>query len=199
MKPSSQSPRTPSRLSDSVHHQLSQYAIAASAAGVGVLALAKPAEAKIVYTPAHIVLNGRSNTHYDLDLNHDGIVDFVLSHTYFVSYTQGASCSGSRVLVPYRFMHYSDAVVGHSNFAYALRAGAKIGPSNNFGSSGLLALALGTRAGCPKSSYGAWANGGKGLRNRYQGQEPLRLGSRQCVEVAAQCHAHWLRLRNCSE
>ena len=51
MKP--QPPKTPSKLSDSVHHQLSLYALAASAAGVGVLALAQPADAKIVYTPAH--------------------------------------------------------------------------------------------------------------------------------------------------
>ena len=45
--------RTPSTLSDSVHHRLNMYALAASAAGVGVLALASPAEAKIVYTRAH--------------------------------------------------------------------------------------------------------------------------------------------------
>ncbi len=46
MKTSSQ-PRTPSRLSDSLHHRLNMYALAASAAGVGVLALAQPAEAEI--------------------------------------------------------------------------------------------------------------------------------------------------------
>jgi hypothetical protein len=39
-------------LSDSVHHQLNMYALAASAAGVSVLALAQPAECKIIYTHA---------------------------------------------------------------------------------------------------------------------------------------------------
>jgi hypothetical protein len=33
-----------------MHHQLNMYALAASVAGVGVLALAQPAEAKILYT-----------------------------------------------------------------------------------------------------------------------------------------------------
>jgi hypothetical protein len=50
------------------------YTLAAGAAGVCILALAQPAEAKIVYTPANIRLG--MNQHYDLDLNHDGITDF---------------------------------------------------------------------------------------------------------------------------
>jgi hypothetical protein len=50
------------------------YALAASAAGVGVLALAHTAQAKIVYTPAHTKI-GQS---LKIDLNHDGIADFNL-------------------------------------------------------------------------------------------------------------------------
>jgi len=34
--------------SDSIHHQLNLYAVAATAAGIGMLAVAQPAEAKIV-------------------------------------------------------------------------------------------------------------------------------------------------------
>jgi hypothetical protein len=40
------------------------YALAASAAGVGVLVLAQPAEAKIIYTKAHHLIP--PNTHYNL-------------------------------------------------------------------------------------------------------------------------------------
>ena len=82
MKPSSQPPRAPSRLSDSVHRQLSQYALAASAAGMGMLALTQSAEAKIVYTPAHrhVLLHHP----LALDLNHDGIVDFKIRRGTFV-------------------------------------------------------------------------------------------------------------------
>jgi hypothetical protein len=70
-----------SNLSDSIHQRLNMYALAASAAGVGILALAQPAEAKIVYTPAHIKIGNFSVVH--LDLNHDGINDFTLKDTYF--------------------------------------------------------------------------------------------------------------------
>ena len=47
MNPSSQPPRTPSKLSDSVHHLLNLYAIAAAAAGIGAL-FARTAEAKVI-------------------------------------------------------------------------------------------------------------------------------------------------------
>jgi hypothetical protein len=67
-------PRRAANLSDSVQHKLNMYALAASAAGVGALALAQPAEAKIVYTPAHVNIAG----HVNLDLNHDGIADFTI-------------------------------------------------------------------------------------------------------------------------
>lgn len=72
-------PRT--NLPDSLHRQLNMYARAAGAAGVGALALAQGAEAKIVYTPANlkIVQNGGLIT---FDLNHDGIADFGLSDKF---------------------------------------------------------------------------------------------------------------------
>jgi len=73
--------KTPSRLSDSLQHQLNMYALAASAAGVGMLALAAPAEAKIVYTPAHIRIKLNHGI-INLDLNHDGINDFQFSARY---------------------------------------------------------------------------------------------------------------------
>jgi hypothetical protein len=53
MKRSSGPRKTASDLSESVHQQINMYAIAAAAAGVGVLAFAQPSEAKIVYPPAH--------------------------------------------------------------------------------------------------------------------------------------------------
>jgi hypothetical protein len=48
----SSGPRKTANLSASLNHQLNGYALAASAAGVALLALAPTAEAKIVYTPA---------------------------------------------------------------------------------------------------------------------------------------------------
>ena len=80
MPRSSRPTRTPANLSESIHHQLNMYALAAGAAGVGVLALAQPVEAKIVYTPAHRVIGPDSR--YLLDLNHDGITDFTIANSY---------------------------------------------------------------------------------------------------------------------
>jgi hypothetical protein len=76
MKPSLQ--RTPSRLSDSLQRHVNAYALAATAAGVGMLALSQPAEARIVYTRAHRKIQYCDPHHacFGLDLNHDGIVDF---------------------------------------------------------------------------------------------------------------------------
>jgi hypothetical protein len=55
---------------------LAAYAMTAAAAGVGVLATARPANAEIVYTTAHTTF---TNGVLFLDLNHDGTNDFGLS------------------------------------------------------------------------------------------------------------------------
>ena len=118
MKP--QPPRTPSKLSDSVHHQLSMYALAASAAGVGVLALAQPAEAEIVYTPAHVGI--RLGVHYKVDLNHDGTPDFVIYY--------GFMHDGIDAYLSVSPVNRQNEVWGTQPYASALPAGARIGPDN---------------------------------------------------------------------
>ncbi len=72
--------RNPSKLSQSLQRHLNAYALAASAAGVGMLALASPAEAKIVYTKTHRVLG--ANSKFNLDLNHDQRIDFTISQHF---------------------------------------------------------------------------------------------------------------------
>jgi len=56
MKRSSGPCKAPSKFSESLHQQLNMYALAASAVGVGVLALAQPAEAKIVHKRLHVTI-----------------------------------------------------------------------------------------------------------------------------------------------
>src|SRR5215471_12989912 len=66
-------PRTSVKLSESVHRQLNLYALAASAAGVGLLSVPS-ACAEIVYTPTHVkmdVVHG----FYPIDFNNDGTFD----------------------------------------------------------------------------------------------------------------------------
>jgi hypothetical protein len=62
-------PRKQAELSRSFHHQLNMYALAAGAAGVSLLALSQPADAKIVYTATH--KNIGANQKLLIDLNHD--------------------------------------------------------------------------------------------------------------------------------
>ncbi|HXM61633.1 MAG TPA: hypothetical protein VN950_12330 [Terriglobales bacterium] len=75
------SSRSTCNLSEPTNQRLNAYALAAGAAGVGMLALAHPAEAKVVYTPANIPITQNGGA-VELDLNHDGINDFQFSNIY---------------------------------------------------------------------------------------------------------------------
>ena len=66
---------------DSLHRLLDMYALSATAAGVGLVAAAQPAEAKTVYTPSNIPINVNGGE-VKLDLNHDGINDFAFYAGY---------------------------------------------------------------------------------------------------------------------
>jgi hypothetical protein len=79
--------RTPRHLPYSIHQQLNMYALAAGAVGVGLLALAQPAGAKIVYTPTKVQLITGQDIYVDLD--HDGTNDF-----YFVGQQSQKTSSG---------------------------------------------------------------------------------------------------------
>jgi hypothetical protein len=65
MKRSPRPRRVPGNLSKSVLRRLDFYALAASAAGVGMTV--QPADAKIIYTPTHVLIVGIVS----VDLNHD--------------------------------------------------------------------------------------------------------------------------------
>jgi hypothetical protein len=173
--------RKPTYLPQSLNHRLNSYALAASAAGVGLLALPHPTEAKVVYTHAHVVLAPRSNSHYYLDLNHDGIKDFTFSHFYFYSTTSQFWASVVQ-MSPYK--SNGNGVAGN-NFASALRAGVKVGPRDNFSKWGFMAWARGTGRSQNSSFTGAWANGGKGLSNRYVGLQ---------FSIKGKVHYGWARV-----
>ena len=72
-------PRKTAELPRSLHQQLNMYALAAGAAGVGLLAAAPPADAKIIYTPAHRVITPKHS--FNIDFNHDGITDFRIANS----------------------------------------------------------------------------------------------------------------------
>ncbi len=77
--------RNPASLSESLQRHLNSYALAASAAGVGMLALAQPAEAKIVYTKIHHVIGPHGTYHFSL--NHKGTDFVIFEHGSIVGFT----------------------------------------------------------------------------------------------------------------
>jgi hypothetical protein len=186
--------RKTAKLSESVHQQLNMYALAAGAAGVSVLALAARAEAKIVYTPAHVQLSSKP---FPLDLNHDGIVDFYLLHHYVHSSTfrnnleacqflrtdsRGESCIGSNPGA-----NEIRVIEGMSTlYGAALRAGAKIQRGDRFRKGHAVNMGGMQYPYLPPPRwYGPWINGGRGVKNRY-------LGIR--VQIKGQVHYGWARM-----
>jgi hypothetical protein len=176
MEPSSQ---PPARLSDSVHRQLTLYALAASAAGVGMLALTPLAEAKIVYTQLHRTIP--SGGHYQLDLNHDGLTDFVLADMFR---SLNSSYSGTSSALVYPFNHGSNRVSGRGNFASCLQKGVRIGPGGHFSPFDRVMARMHWFDGS-YSVKGDWANGGKGAEKRF-------LGFR--FNINGKTHYGWARL-----
>jgi hypothetical protein len=118
------------RLEPRLDKSLLAYATAAAAAGVGVLALANPAEAKIVYTPAnkHIAPNGT----LPLDLNHDGKVDFTFVDTHGTSTFGGGW--GFLTMFPNRSLNkiWGHTSNGFERYASALAAGVSVGSKGQF-------------------------------------------------------------------
>lgn len=170
MKQHPRASTTPLVPSQSLQRRLNMYALAASTAGVSMLALAQPSEARVVYTKVHEVI--RPNGTYDLDLNHDGTVDFVI-HQWGLLLTKEAL--GNAV---------QGQGAGWAAFASALLRGAWIGPSQRF----LRSSFYGEKMVAPRTSTsgrtyvsGPWDN----VKNRYLG---LRF------RIHGETHYGWARL-----
>jgi len=173
MKPSPRPPRTFGELSDSLHYRLDMYALAASAAGVGMLLSAHAAEAKIIYTKAHIYIpHGYT---YHLDLNHYGKTDFVLQNK--TSRYCTSTCVET-LIASGKAPH--NRLVRSSGFAAALRAGSPVGPHDSFANAGVMAVSI-SRLWTHNSSFGPWVN----VKNRYLG---LRF------TIKGKTHYGWARL-----
>ncbi len=177
-------------ISDSLERQLGTYALVASAAGVSVLALAGFSEAKVVYTETHEVTRVRLPLY--IDLNHDGIKDFVLRTTYYA----GSSYFEAGLDASSAYHKTKNAVAGKHlsrsgyffSAASALPAGVRIGAKSEFPvHRPVMAKELFAR-GVPSSKYsdvGRWVSKGKGVRNRYLGLKFV---------VGGKVHYGWARV-----
>lgn len=175
MKESLPSLRTSSTLSKACYERLNAYALAASAAGVGVLALGQPSEAKIVYTPTSVTIVG-PNGIYNLDLNNDGQIDFTIrnrksrgssSYSYILSqqaaHGNGAECSQGH---------------GGPGYALALKRGSRVGSRRRFCQTDGLEYVFGSGS---RFYFGDWKN----ATNRYLGLK---------FKIKGQTHYGWARL-----
>jgi hypothetical protein len=175
------SPRKTIKLSESVHQQLNSYALAAGAAGVSLLALAQPSEAKIVYRPTLVSIP--PNTSYTVDFGLGPVpiltirnVRVFTAHTTYNRCFDGLSVKGD-------VAGLSITTRGHtSRLAYALSSGATIGPQQKFQQASSVIMAeLANNRYIHFHSRGRWLN----VTNRY-------LGIR--FQVSGQFHYAWARL-----
>jgi hypothetical protein len=123
----------PAQLSESLHHQLNMYAISACAAGVGMLALAQPAEAKIVYTKTNCILGNSRTGGCLIDFGLDG-GKFTVLYNHFENGVGGelfvqkyTGEGGGRLLVAQTGTAYTAC---SQRNALALRAGRRIEPNS---------------------------------------------------------------------
>lgn len=178
-------PRIAARLTTKLDKTLLAYANAATAAGVGILTLTFPAQAKIVYTHAHQELP--LNKTFFLDLNHDGIADFGFNNSKGTSSFGGGW--GVLTIFPAKSANkiWGDKTSnGFLRYASALVAGIKVGSDKQFTPGNKVMARSSSNGGRPgrPSSYnckGPWKN----LTDRYLGLKFV---------VQGRTHYGWARL-----
>jgi hypothetical protein len=175
--------------SEPVSQRLNMYALAAGAAGVGMLASANPAQAKIVYTPANIPIVQNAGP-VELDLNHDGINDFQFSNAYTTERKRQPEGfhQSSLTVDPVQQSNRVRAVESHGSFeAAALPKGRNVGPHSPFqpNQSGLIMVACagGTSGG---GCGGAWLK----VKQAYLGFKFV---------IKGKVHFGWARIRLAGE
>jgi hypothetical protein len=161
---------------ESIRHHLQTYSIAASAAGVTVLALVPPGEAEIVYTPANVQIGPFD--YYSLDLTGNGTTDF--------SFTAYSCCAGGTIYrawinaIP-AVAGNEIAVVGHKNVTDLLY-GHRIGPKTKLTSGGVeLGYGYFNTSNFRYKCRGPWNN----KQDRYLGFKFL---------ISGEVHYGWARL-----
>jgi hypothetical protein len=164
-------------ISAKLEKNLAAYVTAASAAGVGLLALAQPSEAKVVYTAANKQFVNQS---FAIDLDHDGINDFVFRYRYGTDHylSVGAAQKGNAAVSggQQTIRGVARAVAG------VLPKGAVIGSAGKFvGARQVVGAVYYNSDGGQTYFYGKWTNAGT-----------LYVGLQ--FNIAGQRHYGWARL-----
>lgn len=169
--------------SGNLNSQIGQYSLAAAVAGVSVLALAAPAEGKVVITThISIPVTGTVN----IDFNHDGVTDLELM---MCGYSAGHfKCSSALPLGAYSTNLSARPLNGggilqkkQTGLASNLMRSASIGKSGYFAKYGLMAQRAGT-AYTTATERGNW---GSGQPNRFLGVK---------IVIHGATHYGWVRV-----
>ncbi|HEY1658223.1 MAG TPA: hypothetical protein VGG14_07745 [Candidatus Sulfotelmatobacter sp.] len=179
--------RAPISLDNKLEQKIFSYAAAAGAAGVTVMALAQPGQAEVVFTPTHQVI--AANQTYALDLNHDGITDFIFRNNYFgganranrqggVFPTGGSYTYGGIKASP---VTPNRVLVNERQVAPDLKVGHRVGPLADWDPKEGLMWGCDASEGSPFATFGSW----KDVTSRYLGLEFV---------IDGQIHFGWARL-----
>lgn len=161
---SADSIRQASSLNDHLNKRLLAYMATASAAGVSMLAMTPSADAEVVYTPAHRTIVSVAR----LDLNNDGIPDFIFRSNLYICGT----CGYFQVIAPKPNKLMSNA--------QPLAAGVTVGPpGDNFRGGRDIMLDWCSCSGNPGTG-GPWL----GILNEYMGFE---------FSIKGELHFGWAR------
>jgi hypothetical protein len=169
------------RLERKLERNLLAYAAAASAAGVGMLALAQPSQAEIVFTSKQFFVNENPS----LDINNDGITDFKFTGHHSMHRTATSHQRMSYGLLSVHGVESGNQPVGGS-YASALKAGYVIGPSAKFsGAQRMLRSKDKDGNSYYLFEYGPWHIGPYRIANRYLGVKFL---------INGETHFGWVRM-----
>jgi hypothetical protein len=145
-----------------------------------MLALALPADAKIIYTATHKSI--RPNHSLKLDLNHDGITDFSIADRLTGGTCTTSICNrynGTLAAQPATGIGVQGFVFSGRPWARAVKAGARVGASRYFDGINLAVV-----TGYPYAEsyrYGSWVD----VKNRYLGLK---------FKIEGKIHYGWARL-----
>ena len=176
------------QLKEPLHHRLDAYALAATAAGVGLLACAFPAEATTVCNSASITLARTAS--FPLNPAHQQAAPFLVAQTtFYFSYSSGPAFWDRGFFEP----NPQGVMLSPSNnLPAALSEGALIGPSANFAKGNSYGLLFTYGLGEPGDHY---LKGG-GTMNKHRGN--FKFGQTNYVGfrllLSGQYHYGWARI-----
>ena len=176
--------RATAQLAATLDRNLSAYATAATAAGMGIVMTALPANAKIVYTPSNIPIPVNAGT-ISLDLNNDGIPDFGFSNGYSdggVRRAEGFHAGSVRVSPAQKNNEIWEVTSQGQPCAAALARGVRVGPKAPLVAKSLVMAA----------SHGSYTNGGLAFGPWLKVQQAY-IGVR--FAIRGKMHYGWARIK----